>query len=51
MFSDENNNEDDMEWMDFYAENGSVYTMNFSTIPDNGRGMYFGNVYFSLYTL
>lgn len=50
MLSDENNGEDDVEWLDFYAENGSTYIMNFSTIPDESRGMFFGDAYFNLYT-
>ncbi|XP_047019694.1 lipase member H-like [Helicoverpa zea] len=38
------------EWIYFYDDEGNTHTMNFSTLPQETRGMLFGEAYFYLYT-
>ncbi|XP_063384734.1 lipase member H-A-like [Cydia fagiglandana] len=38
------------EWLSYYDENGTEYTMNFSALPDDSDGWIYGRVYFYLYT-
>lgn len=38
------------EWMLFYDDEGNTHTMNFSTLPQETRGMIFGDAYYYLYT-
>ncbi|KAJ8730873.1 hypothetical protein PYW08_002286 [Mythimna loreyi] len=38
------------EWIYFYDEEGNTHTMNFSTLPQETRGVVLGDAYFYLYT-
>ncbi|KAJ2942620.1 hypothetical protein O0L34_g2087 [Tuta absoluta] len=38
------------EWLYFVDDNGTTQIMNFSAIPANSMGMFFGDAYFTLYT-
>ncbi|XP_041982175.1 pancreatic lipase-related protein 2-like [Aricia agestis] len=38
------------EWLYFYDDNGTQHVMNFSSEPVDSRDMFYGEIYFDLYT-
>jgi hypothetical protein len=38
------------KWLYFLDENGTTHMMNFSTLPQESRGIQLGRVYFYLFT-